>query len=467
MDVKKEKLLNRLSKRLNEFKEKREISHQLVDAKWRQILSYDWMDRQKGKLEELKAYYLRKIDHCDSIVSRLEEWMEHSEKQYQFNSRSHKAALDNLSDLALRRLGTEQKRWETRLNTIVNDFEDEVEKHTTMFNKHVEETKDVIHATNYEYNNTKKAFSNRFRYERDQLIQRNQGAISALQTHLMDQISKVDQAMKVANEEFKSKSEGKMQQFHQLFEEHKARQREMKKNEETIIRNTAEIAHWKRKIKNNERESKEENDRLRQEKENLSLHFRELKDIMAHFRDTESKKLAEISVAFEDAVKNMNEKLRLAEKILKYAEMNRKLETEREQVMPFTVSITESDPEIVRQMKNFKAQLKGDSKLVDDSDMFDLFYRRYNKVLLETLSLQRECETLLDTNKRLKKMLRKYIDGMGVSPELNENPNTLVVVNQVTNAPKYEFDNDTIPIIDADLTIHANELQGYNYKEPF
>lgn len=461
MNLKKEKLKNLLEKRYQEFKRNELLENQAVDAKWRDIMAKEWIAQQPNKIEAIKAKYQIALDQCDAVVIRLKDWLVQGEEQYQYSLRAHKNSLEDLQKLAQKRLDTEQKRWEERLKALVDEFESEREKTINEYQRHVAEMRDITSAINHEYENTKTAMDNRFRLEKDSLTNRNQEAISALQTHLMEQIQKVDAAMKAANEDFKSKTEGKMTQFNQLYEEHKARQKEMKANEEIIIRKTAEIAHWRRKIKNNERESKEENDRLRQEKENLSLHFRELKEIMAQFRNIEARKLAEISVAFEDAITNCTEKMKLAEKILKYAEMSRKLETEREQVLPFPISITETDPEIERQMRNFKMQLKGDSKYVDESDMFDKFYRRYNKVLLESLSLQREKEQLLDVNRRLKEMLKKYIGGMGVSADSVDKPNTLVVVNQVTNAPKYYHDDDIIPVVDANLTIEANKLQGY------
>jgi len=157
----------------------------------------------------------------------------------------------------------------------------------------------------------------------------------------------------------------------------------------------------------------------------------------------------------------MEEKLTLAEKILKYAEMMRKLETEREQVLPFPKSIVETDPEIMRQMQQFKLQLKGDAKYVAESDLFDKFYRRFNKGLLEKFALQREREALVQHNRRLRGMVSRFMDGMGVSKAVIERPNTLFIVNQNTNAPKRKVEQDGIPQIHAGLTVAADHLQGY------
>jgi hypothetical protein len=104
--------------------------------------------------------------------------------------------------------------------------------------------------------------------------------------------------------------------------------------------------------------------------------------------------------------------------------------------------------------------LKGDPKYVAESDLFDRFYRRFNSVLLQKLSLQREKESLVQHNLRLKNMMKRFMGGMSVSQNIISKPNTLFIVNQSTNAPMRRVDQDWIPIIDGNLMIAANQLQG-------
>jgi hypothetical protein len=58
-------------------------------------------------------------------------------------------------------------------------------------------------------------------------------------------------------------------------------------------------------------------------------------------------------------------------------------------------------------------------------------------------------------------MLKKYIGGMGVSATTIDRPNTLFIVNQITNAPMRKVEQKTIPQIDAAMTIASVQLQGY------
>jgi len=462
MDVSRERRIAAFMKRFDESKAFERLNTTAVESKWRDICAVTTLGRQREDIERARGKYSIQLDQCDAAISRLQQWLTSGEAQYQFSLRSHTRNLAVLTSLAQARLAKSHDQWEASLQVVVDEYETTRSRTHADYSHHVAEVKDIICAIEFEYEQRNKNMSSRLRAEEDSLKMKNQEAISALKMHVTEATSQVIDASKRAVDSHRQATEGKAQQFTAMFEKHKQRQEEMKKNEEMIIRKAAEIAHWRRKIRSHTRESKEATDRLRQEKENLSLHFRGLKEVMARFRRTEAAKLAEISVAFEDNVGDLTTKLRLAEKILKYAEMTRELETERENVLPFSVSVVETDPEIQRQMRQFRLQLKGDSKLVEESDMFDRFYRRFNRVLLDKLSLQRERAGLLRHNQRLKLMVRRYMSGTGVTADLMEHPNTLFIVNQDTNAPhgKGEVD-DTIPVIDAGLTVKANKLQGY------
>lgn len=461
MEVEKQNRLAALRNKYEEFKKYEQMNMTAVDVKWSAILVDEKNEEQRNSISKIRASYTKQLDRCDAIIHRLLQWIADGESQYQFALRAHKHNLETLTNLANKRLNNESERFSTALTTLTEEYDANRKAALAEYNRHLSEVRDITNAIEHEYEKKKAELDGKFRSEKESLTMKSSEAISALRTHINEETNVVTEANKDEHEMFKRKSEGKMQQFTQMYEKHKKRQREMKNNEEEIIKKAAEISHLRRKIKNNDRESRDSNERLRQEKDNLSLHFRELKEIMAQFRATEARKLAEISVSYEDCINQVQDKLKLAEKILKYAEMTRKLETEREQVIPFPKSIVETDPEIMRQMQQFKLQLKGDAKYVGESDMFDKFYRRYNKVLLEKLSLQREREALLQHNMQLKSMLRKHISGLGISHDLMDKPNTLFIVNQNTNAPMRKVAQNGIPKIDANLTIADNKLQGY------
>lgn len=64
------------------------------------------------------------------------------------------------------------------------------------------------------------------------------------------------------------------------------------------------------------------------------------------------------------------------------------------------------------------------------------FWKRYNKVKLEVLSLQHRRLQLLDISGKLREMLQQYLDGISVSDEVLSHLNPLFIVNHRSNLPQ-------------------------------
>ena len=77
----------------------------------------------------------------------------------------------------------------------------------------------------------------------------------------------------------------------------------------------------------------------------------------------------------------------MGEKILKTAELCRKLETEKEKVLPFyqsdEVTLDEIPDIKVEKIDGMKKQKYNEFQLLDN------FYKRYNKVLLDKLAIEK------------------------------------------------------------------------------
>ena len=114
-----------------------------------------------------------------------------------------------------------------------------------------------------------------------------------------------------------------------------------------------------------EAEFVQRNKALKKEKDAIAKNFLNLKNKMAKFRDSkpifypsnpldERKKLTELVLNSKDTMDSLNKLAGLGEKILKTAELCRRLETEKEKVVPFYEStVAEEDiPEDLRVVFN-------------------------------------------------------------------------------------------------------------------
>ena len=61
------------------------------------------------------------------------------------------------------------------------------------------------------------------------------------------------------------------------------------------------------------------------------------------------------------------------------------------------------------------------------------FWKRYNKVLLDRLTLDKEKQMLSNENAQLRLLLKQYLDGISVNDEVLSQTNPLFIVNHRSN----------------------------------
>lgn len=143
----------------------------------------------------------------------------------------------------------------------------------------------------------------------------------------------------------------------------------------------------KLKILQHKKECSSRNNALKKEKENISKNYQELKDKMNRFREEEERRLKELTNNSRNAVEKLKEYLSLGERILKTAELCRRLETEKEKVLPFYES-TVDENEISEEMKNQFQELTPEE--YEEFKYLNNFFKRHNKVLLDRLAIQKQ-----------------------------------------------------------------------------
>jgi dynein regulatory complex subunit 2 len=61
------------------------------------------------------------------------------------------------------------------------------------------------------------------------------------------------------------------------------------------------------------------------------------------------------------------------------------------------------------------------------------FAKRFNKVFLDELALEKKQNKLLEENSKLKSVLKQYLDGISLSESVLAQSNPLIIVNGKTN----------------------------------
>merc|ERR550532_2665564 len=70
---------------------------------------------------------------------------------------------------------------------------------------------------------------------------------------------------------------------------------------------------------------------------------------------------------------------------------------------------------------------------IDEWTYLDNFFKRFNKVKLDHLAIEREGDRLKKENAQLRSILKQFLDGVSVNEDVLGNANPLLVVNGKVN----------------------------------
>ena len=224
-------------------------------------------------------------------------------------------------------------------------------------------------------------------------------------------------------------------------------------------------ALWRLKTQQNYRECKDRDDQLRKEKVIIVRHYHDLKRKMANQRNEKDSQLGTLSTNSLQCMETLREYQTLGERILKTAELCRKLETEKEKVLPFY----QSDPDSQVEGEIKVEKIAGlDSNSQNEFKLLDNFYKRYNKVHLDKLAIEKQKATLEKENLFFKNLLKQYLDGVSVNDDVINNNNPLLVVNNKVNLnrpPVVRDDAMHTTVIEGNTVVNSNALQrNANYN---
>ena len=209
-----------------------------------------------------------------------------------------------------------------------------------------------------------------------------------------------------------------------------------------------ELKQLKVKIKQNNEDWEQKNESLKHEKEKIMNSYRVLKIKLIEFRNMQHEKLKKLVKNSWECETKLKNYIKLAEKILKLAEISRRLEIDKEKILPYY-----ENSEVEREddnMVEFKLEdIKGvDPMIYEEIESLQNFWKRYNKVKLDVIAIKKQKEEVEKQNEILKNYLQQYYDGFHVNNVVMTNENPLLKIDKMTPNPKYyvveERENDDV-----------------------
>ncbi|EFC50410.1 hypothetical protein NAEGRDRAFT_1424, partial [Naegleria gruberi] len=424
-----------LRQRIRELKEEEQsyskINMTNINANWLYLMRESKLKELKDSIQIQAQDHDRLVDRKNATIQLMYRELDESEEQYRSALRTHMQHIEELLQLQDQRLTILHQEFNNDLYLLKKEYEEETQELRQKHKQEMQEWEEITKEMEKREEKTNETMELDFAQTKEKIKNRYQEELIQMVGNMNDKIEEYRKITKQENNDHYESMNQKYKDYIILRERDSSYIEIIKTQTYQIKMKEEALAHWKAKWLNNLRECEERNNKLIKEKDQLAQHFKELKKKMNSFRESEKKRLTELVKMSTETKEALKEKLEKASRILKLSEVNRRYETERERLLPFEsdmenhvglVSVAESSIE--------ESNVDVDEKNFSESEWQQLnrFYKRYNKVLLDNLALDQEKEHLVDQNKKLRDMLKQYLDGISVNEDVLNNRNPLLIV---------------------------------------
>ena len=419
-----------------------EIEHSRVN---RMKLMNDWRVIMRiAKIDEIRKYltlymqiFERDLDDKDAILQMLDRDISEAEDHYNIALTNHFIHIRQLVNLQDSRVKGLFREFEKDVNELENEFNTEFEEIKKQFEQEQNEILKMLRNITESYNKKIAKLNQDFQELKNSQIQK----INEVYSHIQEAIKKAgtDVHNKFSNEmnDIKQKSDDKNRQDSEGIEKLSALEKEVLAKKKKVEKHNEELKNLKLKIKQNNEDWDQKNNSLKSEKEKIMQSYRILKNKLIAFRNMQREKLKKLVKNSWDCNTKLKNYIKLAEKILKLAEISRRLEIDKEKILPYYES-SDIEKEDNNKVEIKLDEIKGvDPVIYEEIASLQNFWKRYNKVKLDVMAITKQKAEVEKQNEILKNYLQQYYDGFHVNNVVMTNENPLLVVNKINPNPNY------------------------------
>eukprot|EP01045_Picozoa_sp_COSAG04_P013449 COSAG04_NODE_954_length_9193_cov_9.021113_7_plen_516_part_00 len=408
-----------------------------IQQQWRRSMRLTKVEELRKDIEVLSQNHEREVDRKDAIIQMLDRDLDEAEEQYQMAVRAHLKEQDFLLEIQRSRVTALESAFDAELAALEQEFNTERQLILHKHHKEKREMQEVMSQMEKEFDEQEQDARHEFEGLCEEIKSRSSEELNVLKMQLETLIEELEKMFENARKAYKHQNELLQMKYKNLKVTDQRSAKIIERQTKDMKKLQDAVAQCRARINSNARECEERNKALKEEQQMIQTHFQELKQRVNRFRDGEMKKLTTLTTASRGCIKDLESKQKLMENVMKLAELNRKLETEREKVLPFyQSSIPEEELQAAAPqatMKEVKLMhsyaLGADGAPVEEWNYLDQFYKKYNKVLLDKFALSKEREGLERQNEDLRLILKQYLDGVSVNEEVMAGTNSLLVLN--------------------------------------
>ncbi|XP_068068697.1 dynein regulatory complex subunit 2 [Anomalospiza imberbis] len=407
-----------------------------VRTLWRSAQRKTKDQELRQDIEILSQTFTRVMDCKDGAIEALVTELKEAEEQQNRALRSHLHLTDQLLHLQRCRLGYLEQGFNAQVGALKAEFE--AERRAMLEQQDWESCclQDMALATEQDHaRNEHEALLNfqsarddiknkcwqDQQYSRLQLVARLEGLWDQIQTARRS-YAQATEKKKVEFEELKRKCE-------KTSCEIDAQAKKLQKLQDMVTTTRGQIVAQLQ-------ESEEQTQRIRDDREHALQKLQKLRAQISQAGATAHTRLVTLTCQCSATLKVLQQVVEKAQRILRLAEMCRRLETEEEKVLPFyPSSLAEWEQQKARRVLEETAS-EPLARAMQDYVGLERFWQRFNKAKLEEKGLERARAALADRNQELRRLLQQYLAGATVNQKVPKDPHPLLTTKQKSHPQK-------------------------------
>lgn len=347
--------------------------------------------------------------------------------------RAHLQNVDGLIDQQKLRIQSLQQEYEEELEVIHEEFDTERAIMIDQHNVEMNDIADILFAMEQNFQDKENEAKSEFQSMTDEIRNKHMEEKHGLHHTLQDKLEFYWKEFSNALKMYQENNQDRKLAFEELKDKDDISAQEIDAQMRKLTRISEQIAQLKSKMASNAKECEERNRQLKEEREKMLAHFQHLKSQMNKLRDGERDKLTKLTLESNSAIKELKRNIEKLQCIMKLGEICRKFETEEEKVLPFYASSLTQEEQNDVNAAVLEAPNEALVTVMHEYSTLENFWKRFNKVSLDKLALEKEKQGMMVENQQLRTLLKQYLDGISVNDEILSQVNPLFIVNNKTN----------------------------------
>ncbi|CAF3791712.1 unnamed protein product [Rotaria sordida] len=400
-----------------------------LNTQWLAVMRAAKSKELKKEIEILSQTFGRIIDRKDTVIKASSKDIEEAEEQYNMALRSFFEAIEKMITMHTSTIDKLLDQYEQDVEQIKYEFREERARIIRDHDISKTELQDIIYNMEKTYLDAETTAEQNFQANMEELRNKYREDMQQYQLNVESRSTALQNEMTLITNNYKERTRESKAQYQEYKMKDEKNSKEIRDATIYINRITDKINGVKSQIATLEANHQARMNKVAQEKESMKQYLLQLKSQLLEMQDELRRRLIKLATACDTVEKQLEKRVKIAEMILIFAEMCRKLEAEEEKILPFYASTLTDEERSEVETAFYEPPFEELAKDMYTFDSLEMFWKRFSKVSLDKLTLEKERSILQSENMQLKMLLKQYLDGISVNDEIMSQTNPLMILS--------------------------------------